>query len=159
MRRTLKYIFLTLIGMMTFIPFTMAQSHKGDFGVGIFVGEPSIVTGKVWTDSHNAVDMGLGWSFGHDSQIIMQGDYLHHMYNLVHNINKGQLLFYYGVGGRLILGNNDRLGVRVPLGADYLVQNEPIEAFFEIAPVLDLAPKTEPDINAGIGVRYYFGGK
>lgn len=157
MRHINKYILLTLLCLLAAAPVTMAQAHKGDFGAGIFIGEPSLVTGKIWTDSHNAIDMGLGWSFGHDSQLIMQGDYLHNLYGLVKNINRGQLLFYYGVGGRIILGNNDRLGVRVPLGADYLVQNQPIEVFFEVAPVLDLAPKTEPDFNAGIGVRYYFG--
>jgi len=156
MRHILKYSFITLLGLLTITPLTLAQSHKGDFGVGIQLGEPSVITGKIWMDNDNAVDMGLGWSIGHESRLIMQGDYVHHLYNIV-KVNKGTLPLYYGVGGRLILGNSDNLGVRVPLGADYLVQDQPIEIFFEIAPVLDLAPKTEPDINAGIGVRYYFG--
>jgi hypothetical protein len=28
--------------------------------------------------------------------------------------------------------------------------------FFEIAPIVDIAPKTEANVNGGIGIRYVF---
>ncbi len=74
-------------------------------------------------------------------------------------VDQGSLPFYYGIGGRLLLGNQAKLGVRIPVGLNYLFANDPIGIFFEVAPVLDLVPSTRFDVNGGIGIRYYFGMK
>jgi hypothetical protein len=31
--------------------------------------------------------------------------------------------------------------------------------FFEVVPIVDLAPDTELDFNGGVGIRFYIGGK
>jgi hypothetical protein len=55
--------------------------------------------------------------------------------------------------------DQNRLGVRVPLGLDYLFARSHLEMFFEVAPILDLAPSTDLRVNAGLGIRYYFGAR
>jgi hypothetical protein len=55
--------------------------------------------------------------------------------------------------------SDNRLGVRFPLGLDYLFARSHMEMFFEVAPLLDLAPDTEFTVNGGFGFRYYFGGR
>jgi len=47
--------------------------------------------------------------------------------------------------------------VRIPIGVSYYFANDPLELFFEIVPILDLAPATEFSGNGGFGIRYYFG--
>ena len=63
---------------------------------------------------------------------------------------------------RYILGRGNKLldktsiGVRVPVGLNYLFDNTSIDIFLEVVPILDLAPQTDFKINAAIGGRYYF---
>ena len=51
------------------------------------------------------------------------------------------------------------LGVRIPFGLAYWFESQPIEVFLEIAVILDLAPATELDLGAGLGIRYFFARK
>ena len=49
-----------------------------------------------------------------------------------------------------------RFGIRFPLGINLYIAEAPIDIFFEIVPILNLAPKTDLDLNAALGIRYYF---
>jgi hypothetical protein len=67
------------------------------------------------------------------------------------------MLYYVGIGARLKATEGDsRIGVRVPLGLDYVFDDTPIDIFFEIAPILDLAPSTDFRLNGSLGLRYFF---
>ncbi len=69
--------------------------------------------------------------------------------------------WFIGVGGKVKLDALDEddtrvsLGARVPVGVRTFVLDQ-LEVFVEIAPGLQLFPETEPDIDAGLGVRYHF---
>ncbi|MDZ7691501.1 MAG: hypothetical protein U5K69_10295 [Balneolaceae bacterium] len=48
-------------------------------------------------------------------------------YSVFDDVEEGALPLYYGVGGRLILAENDSiLGVRVPAGINYLFEEAPV---------------------------------
>jgi hypothetical protein len=53
--------------------------------------------------------------------------------------------------------DDSKVGVRVPLGMDYLLGTAPLDFFLELVPILDLAPSTDFSLNAAIGIRYFFG--
>ena len=57
----------------------------------------------------------------------------------------------------LNLNNNDifNIGFRVPIGVQWWPV-EQLEIFLEIAPGILLLPATEPDMGAGLGIRYHF---
>ena len=64
---------------------------------------------------------------------------------------------YFGIGGRVIFQKNDtNLGIRVPVGLDYMFSDAPVDIFLEAVPILDLTPSTDLDLGGGIGVRYWF---
>ncbi len=67
---------------------------------------------------------------------------------------------YYGLGVRVLFENTSprqtRVGARVPLGGEYLLDRAPLGIFLEIVPILDLIPATNFDISVAGGVRYYF---
>ncbi len=44
------------------------------------------------------------------------------------------------------------------MGLAYVLQDAPIDFFFELVPLLDLIPDTDFAFNAAIGARYFFGG-
>ena len=137
---------------------TDAYAQDG-LGVGAIVGEPSGVSMKYWIDKSTAFDAAFAWSLADNSPFQFHADYLIHSSSLTSNSSeaKGSLQGYFGIGGRIKnINNESHLGVRVPLGATYLVSEVPVDIFAEIAPVLDVKPTVNLNWNGAIGVRYYF---
>jgi len=152
-----------------------AFAQKSGFGLGIIVGEPTGITGKYWLSSKSAIDGAIAWSL-HGESLHLHGDYLIHKFD-VFKVSKGSLPLYFGVGVRVRFDDyehyydhhdhhyyddhydNDhhaRIGIRIPVGLDYLFAHDPIDIFFEIVPILDLTPDTDFGFNAAIGFRYFF---
>jgi len=48
------------------------------------------------------------------------------------------------------------VGLRIPVGLEYIFSGERVDIFLEIVPLLDLVPDTDFSLNGGIGVRYFF---
>jgi hypothetical protein len=126
-----------------------------DFGVGAVVGDPTGFSGKIWSNDRNAVDFALAWSLDDERSFDFHADYLIHDYT-VFNVTHGKLPLYYGIGGRLMDARDTHVGLRGVIGLDYLFSRSPLDLFFEIAPVLDMTPETAMDLEAGIGMRFYF---
>ena len=135
-----------------------------DFGLGIIVGEPTGISGKLWLGKTTAIDGAVAWSFEGEDAFHLHMDYLLHSFDLI-RVDKGKLPLYYGIGGRIKFhgdhGRNDhdndaRVGLRIPVGLEYIFSGERVDIFLEIVPLLDLVPDTDFSLNGGIGVRYFF---
>ena len=68
----------------------------------------------------------------------------------------GIIPLYFGFGARGRFGDDDALGARAVIGISLLLEEFPMDVFFEIAPIVDVLPDPGTDINVGIGARYYF---
>ena len=150
----MKKLFGLLFILISFTQINLNAQQK-DFGLGIILGEPTGVSGKLWTSSENAFDFAAAWSFQDDGHLLLQADYVWHIFRLI-PVSSGRLPFYVGVGGRVVFADDPTIGVRVPLGLDYMFSNAPVDIFLELVPILDLAPSTDFDFGAGIGARYWF---
>jgi len=150
MKKILSYLIFIIIISASFI-----QAQNKGFGLGVIVGEPTGVSFKYWTDSNSAFDGAVAWSFIDGGALHLHADYILHSFNLI-RVASGSLPFYYGIGGRIKFLDDAGIGVRVPVGLAYLFGGTPIDIFFEVVPILDLAPKTDFKINAAIGGRYFF---
>ena len=142
----------------------IAHAQEG-LGIGIIIGEPTGISLKKWLDGSHAFDAAAAWSFSENESFQLHADYLFHDFSLLSSGDmSGKLPVYFGVGGRIKMkkegkGRNEKdvlFGVRVPFGISYLFANTPVDLFAEIVPVLDVVPDTKFDLNAAIGVRYYF---
>jgi hypothetical protein len=131
-----------------------ASAKEKDFGLGVIVGEPTGLSFKIWMTKTAAIDAAAAWSFV-DGTFHFHADYLLHSFGLF-KVERGELLLYYGLGGRISTESKLRVGVRVPVGLSYSIENSPLEVFFEIGPILDLAPATEFRLTGGLGIRYFF---
>jgi hypothetical protein len=137
----------------------LAQAH-GDLGVGLVLGEPTGISGKLWLDREHAVDFALG-TFGeylgqYQEGVNLHADYLWHRYGVFgnHDSDIGRKMpVYVGVGG--VLSTPGVLGARGVVGVTYLF-DQPFDIFFELAPTLLLAPGVGLGIDAGLGGRIYF---
>jgi hypothetical protein len=140
-----------------------AQAQDRTVGAGFMVGDPTGVTGKFWLDDARALDFAAGWSLGENDAIHFSADHLWHRFDLL-TPNQGSVALYAGIGARVALrddeGKNqdhdDTFGLRVPLGIAYFTERMPLEIFAELAPVMELIPDTDLDVDLGIGLRYYF---
>jgi hypothetical protein len=164
-KRIFTSVFLLAIGISSFhFSSVAAQAQDRGVGLGVILGEPTGVVLKGWITRNQAVDGGLAWSFGRRDSLHVHADYLFHEFNLF-PVKEGKLPIYFGIGGRFKLGdhrddynddNDNRVGIRVPVGIAYLFKKVPVDIFLEIVPIMDLVPETALNFNAGIGARFFF---
>ena len=134
------------------ISFSTAFAQK-DFGIGIIAGDPTGLSAKLYTGSNNAFDFAAAWSFKGSGHLLLQADYVWH--SSLTRASSGELMLYYGIGGRVIFQDDPRFGARIPVGLDYQFTTAPIDIFLELVPILDLAPSTNFNLGGGIGVRFW----
>ena len=148
---------LVLIFIVLSLAMNVSAMERNRFGIGVILGEPTGITGKYMIDENNAIDAGVGWETSGDNELHIYGDYLFHLYDVI-KVPKGKLPIYFGGGARWILREDDdnKIGVRIPVGLEYLFDGVSLGAFAEIVPVVNLTPDTEGDLEAGIGIRYFF---
>jgi len=150
----IKKIMISLFFILLLSNSVYAQRHG--LGLGIILGEPTGISLKNWLDRSTAIDFAIAWSFDGKGSFSIHGDYLSHHFKLI-QVDSGSLPFYYGIGGSIKFQHDDaRLGARVPLGLNYHFENLTLDLFLEFVPVLLLLPKTDFDINASVGIRYFF---
>ncbi len=124
----------------------------GDLGAGVILGNPTGGSAKYWLSGTQALDAGLGFS----GDFAVHADYLWHAWDVLPKPRQGRLPAYLGLGGRVEAGDDAQFGIRTVGGLAYWLPRHPIEIFLEVVPVFRLAPSTGVDLDAGIGLRYYF---
>ncbi len=163
-----KYLlFGIVLGFMIILTKPIAAQDQG-FGLGLIIGEPTGVSAKLWTSKVNAFDFGLGVGLGGDrikykgfydggSRLHFHMDYLWHAFNVLGTSENFPI--YYGFGGRFTSGGGyeSSIGVRGVIGIAWFPRATPIDVFFELVPVFQVTPLTGLGINAGLGIRYFFG--
>ncbi len=162
----MKFRQLWIIVFLFFTALQHSSSQQRNFGLGIMIGEPTGISGKVWTSPDNAVDFGIGWSMEGDrmintyyrgtSRLHIHMDYLWHTPLSVNSTDRFPL--YYGIGGRINSGSNRdaSLAVRGVLGLAWMPQATPIDVFLELVPMIQLTSYVSSGLEAAIGIRYYF---
>ncbi|KPK74533.1 MAG: hypothetical protein AMJ89_06065 [candidate division Zixibacteria bacterium SM23_73] len=131
------------------------QAQDSGFGLGVILGEPTGISGKLWIEDSKAIDGAVAWSFDDESAMHLHADLLFHSSN-ISKVEMSKLLLYYGIGGRIKFEEDSKAGVRVPLGINYIPSKGPLDVFLEIVPILDLAPSTDFGLSGAIGIRYFF---
>ena len=153
--------------------------YSRNFGLGVVLGDPTGLSAKLWVGRTNALDFGLGfWGYGvtdrcfadsNGNQVCDHYGYHNGSINVDYlwqsNIirSTAQLDWHVGVGGRMVFWGggcpNDCVDLiaRAPIGLDLMFQNPNfLEVFFEVAFGLYLIPPVYPDLEGGLGVRFYF---
>jgi hypothetical protein len=144
------------------------------FGLGFAIGEPTSLVGKYFLNSVNAIDFGLafgrlrrrcepGFPCDRFGYVSISGDYL---WQDTLAREAFRLDWHIGPGGRLSFADDYYAAdydedvfifARMPVGLD-LTFNRPefLEVFAEIAPALLLVPGIELELEAFVGLRFYF---
>lgn len=148
MKKLFYILFLFLVSTLSISAQTSGK------GVGIILGEPTGLSGKMWLNHVNAINAAAAWSFDKGA-LRLQADYVTHFFEFI-DINSGQLPVYIGIGGHLTFAKEFSAAVRIPVGLNYMFDRLPIDVFIEAVPGLALAPSTEFYLAGGLGIRYFF---
>lgn len=148
--KTLLFLFIIFIFSYSLL------KPQSKFGLGIIVGEPTGISGKLHLNNTSSVDGAVGWSYYKYGALHIHADYLSNITRLTDEVP-----FYLGVGGRIKIKNEEKqedtkLAIRIPVGLAFEPSSLPIDVFVEVVPMLDLVPSSEFSFNAAVGVRYYF---
>ena len=150
-----------VIALAAILFYSNAAAEGGSFGLGLIAGEPTGFSAKLWMSHNTALDGAVAWSFiGNDNNTVMHvhADLLFHNFHLF-NIDRGRLPLYYGIGGRIKFHeDNNRIGIRVPVGLEYIFERNYVDIFLEVVPLFDMTPENNRGfgINSAIGIRYFF---
>jgi hypothetical protein len=176
MRSTPSAIAWLAAPVMVFAALTVApreaRAESGAFGLGIVIGSPTGISAKYYLNDRNSIDAAIGGAFVGSHGLSFHADYLW-LPAVLARESAFDLGLYVGVGARILEHNRKdnrdddlHVGVRGPVGLvfDFGSGGVPIDVFAEVALVVDLLIAGDDedddhdiiDLNAGIGVRYYF---
>jgi hypothetical protein len=138
------------------------RTDKGAFGLGLVLGEPTGVCGKLYIRNDQAIAVAAGATFI-SAGLQLSGDYLFHP-AILQDRDSFVMPLYLGPGIRFIdytgTGGYFAVGIRGVIGLAFDFKTAPVDVFVEAAIVLetgfDKAHEGDAAINAGAGVRYYF---
>jgi len=151
-----------------------ARADGGPFGMGLIVGSPTGLSLKYYLGGGDqAIDAAIGFAFINAGGIHVHADYLWHPVMLTRDA-AFSLPLHVGIGARVLdhdrgrdADNDFHVGIRGPIGITFDFTEIPLDVFAEIALILDFhgehrlnsnddSDHFDLDLNAGIGVRYYF---
>lgn len=148
------------------------------FGLGLELGEPSGLTGKLFVSPQAALDFGIGYAYQnyyYDDGLHLYADFLFHPTVLAH-ADAFELPFYIGGGIRywdfdfcdpqgICTYRGSAVGIRIPIGIDFDFNRAPIDIFLQIVPVIDFLhgdyydryrDRTHLAVDPSVGVRFWF---
>ena len=137
---------------------------KGNLGVGIILGEPTGICAKLYLMNDQAIQAAVGSAFILGG-LQFHADYVFHPF-ILQQRESFVLPFYVGPGIWMFdhTGSSSEhyfaVGLRAVAGLLFDFKTVPLDAFVEVAGVLDHGFKdnvgTGIELNVGAGVRYYF---
>lgn len=156
---------IVVLGIGALLPLLAWEGHaqivtpedRGrEFGLGVMVGEPTGITGETWLSERTAFDFGAAWSVAGEDRFDLTADHLWYDFDAL-DTDDAPIAVHYGLGGRVGIEDDDedRFGVRVPVGLTYFVNDARIGLFAQVAPIVDVAPDTNLEVQGGVGARYF----
>jgi len=146
------------------------------FGLGLELGEPDGLNGKYFVSDSGALDFGVGYIYDHyyyGDGVHLYADYLFHV--SLASTAAFELPFYIGGGLRywdfnycyqgLCKYGGSAVGIRVPLGIAFDLNNAPLDIFLQLVPVVDFLggnyymrynSREHFGIDGSVGIRFWF---
>jgi hypothetical protein len=134
-----------------------AAAQDSGFGLGVVVGDPSGLSFKGYVGPTAAIDGGVGFGLLTGEHFSAYLDFLWEW--RLTSWERANLALYVGVGPKLALffhGDEVRVGARAPVGLAFQFTRVPLDVFVEVAAGLWFIEHTDFDLDAGVGVRYWF---
>jgi len=143
-----------LAGLLVAVGASARAAEIPKFGAGVVLGVPFGVTAKYWLDPRYAVQTHLGVS---DGDLNVNADFLRNFDSVLPRKVPGtRIPVYAGLGLKFKGERETFIGIRFVGGVSMFHSKKPVEFFFEVAPVLRLAPNEGGTFDGAFGIRRYF---
>lgn len=136
-----------------------ARPARADFGIGLFLGEPTGLDLKIGLDHRSGLDIVLGY----DTFRSGRGGYGHLTYLVTPVVAQGNAVtvpLRLGIGAAVFdAGGDTDVAVRAPFELGLRLRQTPLEFYGEIALALVFVNRPndlELDVQGGFGFRVYF---
>ena len=151
-KKILIAVFFTLLSIS-------AQAQNKGFALGAQLFSPTGVSAK-YAISESSSITGLA-TFGlneFNDSFTLQGNFILNGAKDQFNLESGLLRSYYGLGLNLVFQEfgDATIGLRVPIGIEYALEDQPLEIYMDVAPTLNAQPSTAFFFSSSMGVRYFF---
>jgi hypothetical protein len=150
-------VLAALVLSLVFLVPRLGWAQDSGFGLGIIVGDPNGLSLKAYIGPTVAIDGAVGLGLITGNHLAAHLDFLWEW--RVTSWERANLAFYIGVGPKLgIFSDPDvlRVGARVPLGLTFQFTRVPLDLFFEAAPGLWFVDDVDFDLDAAVGLRFWF---
>lgn len=155
-----------------FLGVTLSLSAKAQTqnAVGLTLGGPTFIHFTHNMGQGEAAEIGVSFSYNNASHIY--GDYLIETHRPFSNPRLNDFGLFYGIGGIVVINNKERnndngyygnekgeagIGARFPVGIDWRPPEAKDFSFHvQLVPTVAIAPETELEFTAGIGLKYHF---
>lgn len=136
-----------------------ATPAHADFGLGLFLGDPTGLDLKIGLGNRSALDLVLGINTYRDGRV----NYGHLTYLVTPLVAHGDSVLVplrFGIGGALFGTSNDiRFAVRAPFELALRFRRTPLEFYGELALALVFGTPNDSlvlDLQGGLGFRVFF---
>ncbi len=138
-----------------------AERMGGPFGLGVALGAPTGLTGKVWLGDTMGVQFTVGGNLGTFKDVGASVDWVFEFRPVNVEGNEYSLPFHIGPGIKTDMnfqlpGGFLLLGPRIVAGVTVLVPTLPIDFHMEVAPTFYLMEQVGWNMEGQIGCRYYY---
>ena len=138
-----------------------AEHAGGPFGLGLAVGAPTGVAGKLWLGDWSAFQFSAGGDVGVFQDLAVTADYV--LQFRPFDTGEPDVSVPLHIGAGVNLGGNFWenitgmwfVGPRAVLGMSVMMKDLPLDIFFEVAPTVYLIEKPGWSIDGQIGIRHY----
>jgi len=172
--RTLRALSLLVLGALTAPAFAQnkvdpprfgsavkGERRGGPLGLGIAIGAPTGISGKLWIGDWMGLQFSAGGDIGRIGDFAGTIDYVVHFRPFNTATSEYSVPIYFG--GGFVLSTNTyeqygdvMLGPRATAGLSVLVKELPTELYFEVNPTFLVYEDVSWSVDGQIGVRYYF---
>ena len=155
--RLLQY---ALVLALFFVHVTSAKADP--LALGVIIGSQSGFSFKYNMSEQTAIDGAISYSSDSSYGNSVHVDYLFDRARVFSAGKVSPLNFYYGVGLRFTdirrgdYENKDIIAIRAPFGVQHSIVNPDLDFFAEIAPALEVTPRSDVVFDVGLGIRYRF---
>ncbi|MGB0639755.1 MAG: hypothetical protein ACPGTU_10510 [Myxococcota bacterium] len=137
----------------------------GPFGIGLGLGAPSGVAGKLWISDWSAFQFSAGGDIGEFGDLVAVADYVLQFRPFESGSTDVSVPLHVGgginVGGNIHSGGDAydggvwRIGPRGVIGLSVLIKTLPIDIYVETAPTIYIFEDPGWSFDGQIGIRHY----
>lgn len=152
-------LLLSILGLLLSAASENAMAQESKFGAGAQLLNPTGLTAKYNINEYISVTALTSFRISEfNNSLIMQANLLFKERELTRNVESGDLYPYYGGGIQFAFNEvgSDPVSIRVPVGIEYILEENPIGFYMDIAPTIDLSPGIAIYLGSSLGARFYF---